>query len=73
MEILEQILKALAGAEAQAMIIAVVLEFIFRLIPTKKPLSIAHVIAKGAKVIGEVLVKIANLLDKVLPQAVKEE
>lgn len=47
------------------------LEFVFRLSPTQKPLSIAHVVGAVVRKSGEILVKLADLLDKLLPQKLK--
>lgn len=71
MEVFEQILKVLDSAAGQTMVIGVVLDFVFRLVPSQKPLSLIHVIANVAKKSGEVLSKFGALLDKVLPQKIK--
>ena len=71
MEFLDKIVALLNSAQGQSVVIAMVLEFALRLIPSEKPLSIAHVIANAAKKIGNILVSIGNLLDKVLPQNLK--
>lgn len=52
--------------------VVVVLEFVFRLIPTSKPLSILHLAGDIMTSLGNLLVKGGALLDKVLPQVVKE-
>jgi hypothetical protein len=65
-----EFLSSAAGASAT---IAVILEFAFRLLPSKKPLSVLHVAGKFARAVGEILVKVADFLDKVLPQHIKEE
>lgn len=72
-ELLQKAIEFLASASGQSMTIAIVLDFVFRLVPSKKPLSILHVVAKVSKLAGEFLVKAAELMDKVLPQVVKEE
>lgn len=48
--------------------IAAVLEVVLRLVKSEKPLSILHMLGMGARKIGELLVKIADLSDKILPQ-----
>ncbi len=53
--------------------IAVVLELVFRLIPTSKPLSILHLIGWIIGSAGRILVGAGNLSDKVLPQKTKKE
>lgn len=72
MEVIEKVLAFLTSAEGASATIAVVLEFAFRLIPSKKPLGILQVVGQVAKAAGEALVKIGNLLNKVLPQNIKE-
>lgn len=69
-EVLATVMEFLVSASGQATLIAVALEFAFRMVPTAKPLSAAHAVAKIAKSAGNVLVKTAELLDKVLPQNV---
>ena len=51
---------------------AIVLETLFRLFPTQKPLSIAHVVAGVVGKVGALLTGLANALDKVLPQKTVE-
>lgn len=50
---------------------AVIVEFVLRLLPSQKPLSIAHVVAGALQSIGVGLKKVGDLLDKVLPQTIK--
>lgn len=71
MEVLDQVLAWL-GAVNPVLLgsIAVALEFILRVIPSQKPLSIAHLVAKGARSLGLVFTKVADILDKVLPQVI---
>lgn len=71
MEFLDKILAFLSSAEGASLTIAVVVEFILRMIKSEKPLSILYLIANVAKKSGEILVKIGNLIDKVLPQRLK--
>ena len=68
MEFLDKIMVFLDSAIVQAGIIGVVVEYIFRLFPTQKPLSIAHLIGGWVGKVGLVLVKLGDFLDKVLPQ-----
>lgn len=51
-----------------ATMIAVVVEFALRLFPSQKPLSIAYLIANGAKMLGNIFTAIGSFLDKILPQ-----
>ena len=65
---LDTILGWLASAMGVSATIAVVLELLFRLVPTKAPLSWAHLIGAVAKKVGAIMVALGDLLDKVLPQ-----
>lgn len=51
--------------------VAVALEFALRLIPSSKPLSVLHVVGGAVRVMGSLFVKVADLLDKILPQKLK--
>lgn len=70
--VLMSVLEFLNSMSGAAATIAVVLEFVFRMIPTKKPLSICHVISKVMRMVGDILLTVATLLDKILPQKVEE-
>lgn len=72
-DLITKALELLTSVQGSAVTIAVVLEFVFRMIPSAKPLSIAHIVAAAARGIGAVLTKLADILDKVLPQKVKTE
>lgn len=72
-EIILKVSEILSSAVGASATIAVVLEFAFRLIPSEKPLSILHVVGKMSRAVGQILVKIADLSDKILPQHVKKE
>jgi len=52
-------------------IVAAVMEFLMRMIPSQKPLSIMHVVAAVVKQLGAILNGVGALLDKVLPQKIK--
>jgi hypothetical protein len=58
------ILPAAAG-------LGLALELGMRLMPTKKPMSAAYVLADALKKIGEICTKLGEMLDRVLPQKVK--
>jgi hypothetical protein len=80
MEIIETVLKWLSTIEGSSATIIVALEFILRLLPTKKPLSVLYVVSKvvhqGAALIDGVSMivkKLAKILDKVLPQNSEEK
>jgi hypothetical protein len=64
-------LEFLSSVEGSALSISLVLELVFRLIPSKKPLSVLYVVASGLKKSGELFIKLGHLLDKVLPQKIK--
>lgn len=79
MQILDQILAIIGSAEAQAAVIALVVEFVLRVVKTKKPLSIlwigvgfVKVGASAAAKAAQILEKVAGLADKVLPQKLAE-
>jgi hypothetical protein len=71
MEFLDKALNFLLSAEGSAATIAVVFEFVLRLVPSQKPLSVMYIIAKVVSKVGEILVFIGKLLDKILPQKLK--
>lgn len=62
------ILKFLSDAQVAAPTVALILEFVLRLIPSQKPLSILHIIARVVRVVSNILEKLADLLDLILPQ-----
>lgn len=71
MEVLDQVLAYLGSINPVLLgSVAVFLEFALRLFPSQKPLSIAQLIAKAARGLGLVFTKVADILDKVLPQNV---
>jgi hypothetical protein len=72
-ELFNKAMEFLGSAQGASMTIAIVMEFVFRLVPSKKPLSILHMIAKGAGLVGKVLVKFAEVADSILPQKIKGE
>lgn len=73
---LEFINKAIALIpEASPMLIAAVafiFDMVLRLAKTAKPLSVAHAVASGAKGLAQLFQKLADFLDRVLPQRVQE-
>jgi len=71
-ELFAKILELLSSVEGASVTVAIVLDFVFRMIPSKKPLGVLHMIASSAKLLGQALLKLAALLDKVLPQKIKE-
>lgn len=71
MEIFEKILEVLGSLEGQGAVLAIVLEFALRLIPSDKPRSILLVVAKVCEMGASVLGKVASLLNKIIPQKLK--
>jgi len=69
--IFEKIMEFLSSAEGASATIAIVLDFVWRLVPSEKPKSVLHMISFVAKKLSEVLAKVAEFLDKVLPQKLK--
>lgn len=70
-ELFEKVLSFLSSAEGASATIAIVLDFVWRLVPSEKPKSVLHMISYVAKKLSEVLAKVAEFLDKVLPQKLK--
>jgi hypothetical protein len=74
MELLDKALALLAGIDGTIIAGAgLLLETVFRLLPTKKPLSILHIVSGAARKLGDLLKAVADLLDKVLPQNTPEQ
>ena len=70
-EIFDTILNFLTSGLGASATIAVILEFGLRLIKSKKPLSVLYGISVIVHKLGEILIKLGELLDKVLPQRLK--
>lgn len=51
--------------------IGVILELVLRLVPSDKPKSILLAVDAGLKAIGDGCIKLAALLDSVIPQKLK--
>jgi hypothetical protein len=73
MEWITNILNALGSVEGMSATLIVVSEFVFRLLPTKKPLSVLSVVAKVFNGLGAIFSKAGSLLDKILPQNSEEK
>lgn len=71
MEVLNSIMAFLVGHEGMVATLAVVVEFVLRLVPSEKPKSIIYLVAGAIKSVGAILVKIGEMLDRVLPQKLK--
>jgi hypothetical protein len=70
-ELFSKAMELLLSVEGASVTIAIVFEFIFRMLPTKEPLTWLVLIAKGCKMVGELLIKVSSIMDKVLPQRLK--
>lgn len=69
---LDQILKFVSeNLTASSFIVAGIIDFVLRMVKSDKPLSLAYVIADGAKKLGAIFSKIGEYMDKVLPQRLK--
>jgi predicted signal transduction protein with EAL and GGDEF domain len=71
MGIWDQIVGWIKSAEGAVVVIATVVDFALRLIPSQKPLSVLYFIVDVIKGVEKVLEAVARFLDKVLPQRVK--
>lgn len=69
--ILDHVYQFFITAQGKAVLIAGVLDFIFRLFKTDQPLSVAHLLGYALRKLGAVLIAFADLSDKVLPQRLK--
>lgn len=72
-ESIGKIESVMGTMEAASGALALVMEFVFRLLPTKKPLSFAHLGVKFLRMVCRLFEKTADLLDKILPQNVQED
>ena len=68
MEMLNKMLAIVMAGMGATGSIALVLEFVLRMVPSEKPLSVAHLVAAGCHKLGELMSAVATWLDKVLPQ-----
>ena len=72
MELLDKILLALGQVDgAMIMTISVILEVVLRLVKSERPMSVLLMIAKALEIVGKITSKIAELLNKVIPQRLK--
>lgn len=72
MELIDKIMALLSSVEASAAVIAVVVEFVLRLVKTEKPKSLLYAAAAIVRGLGVVLTKLAEVMDKILPQKLAE-
>ena len=71
-EIISKLVEFFGHAGAQAGVLAVVVEFLLRMVKSDKPLSIAYAVARLFRGVGLVATKAAEFLDRILPQKLKE-
>jgi hypothetical protein len=70
-EIFNKAMDFLLSVEGASVTIAIILDFAFRLIPSDKPKSVIYLVAEVVKKSGKFLVKLGQILDKVLGQKIK--
>jgi hypothetical protein len=70
-QIFNKAMDFLLSVEGASVTIAIILDFAFRLIPSDKPKSVIYLVAEVIKKSGEFLVKLGQILDKVLGQKIK--
>ena len=70
--LIDKLMAAIPADAGFIVIIAGVIDFVFRLVKTDKPKSIAYFIAGAFHKLGALFEKIAMLMDKVLPQRTAE-
>jgi len=73
MEWIETILKGLSSIEGMSATLVIVLELVFRVMPTKKPLSVLHIVGSSLSGLGMIFSKTGEILSKVLPQNSEEK
>lgn len=70
-ELFTKALELLSSVEGSALTIAIVVEFVFRMVPSEKPRSILLLVAKACELSGKFLVKLSEVLNKLIPQKLK--
>ena len=69
MDALANFVNQIPGQESSLVAIgAIAVEFAMRMWPTKNPAGLIHTVVGGCRLIATGLGKIADLLDKILPQ-----
>jgi hypothetical protein len=71
MEFFDKALSFLTTAQGASATIIIILEFFFRMFKTEKPTSMIYLVANCVKKSGELLTKLGEILDKILPQRLK--
>lgn len=70
-EIILKALDFLTSVEGASVTIAIVLEVVFRLFPSEKPIGVILSVAAIIKGVGEILIKFSGIVNKVIPQKLK--
>lgn len=70
-ELITKALELLSSAEGASVTIAIVLEVVFRMLPSEKPIGVILMVSGIIKGVGNVLIKLSSLVDKVIPQKIK--
>lgn len=67
---LDQVINYIAGINPviTALVGSGLLDFLIRLFPTQKPTSLVRALAVALRKVAEIAVKVADILDKILPQ-----
>lgn len=65
---MEKFFASLPQGGTAVVVIGGVVDFMLRMVKTEKPKSIAYAVAKMFHVLGDGFAKVAELMDKVLPQ-----
>lgn len=69
--ILDKISNLIPEAGTAVLAVAAVVEFVLRIIKSKKPLSILYLVANICKQLGTLFSKLGDFLNKVIPQRVQ--
>lgn len=68
-EMIEKVIGWIPGGEwSGAFVVAGMIDFVLRMIPSEKPIGVMHLISGIVMASGKLLMKLAALMDKVLPQ-----
>ncbi len=67
-QIAEKIPHDGAAVTAMALIVGFALDMIIRLKKTTKPLDLLILVGRGLRGVGNIFLKLSNLMDKILPQ-----
>lgn len=68
----DKVLALLESAAGASVAITLIVEFAFRFVKTKKPLSLIRTISATIRYVAHLVIKVLDFVDKVLPQNVVE-